>query len=211
MINKLFLILVSLPHIISVSAQNTVKIDKFDGYKFNFNTINNQYHIVEATSDLNNWLVVGHFNGDGNNAYFEDCRHHKKPEFQAYRILFQKALFKDGLYDREWVLEAIHQNGEIIIPAKKKVHSIIFSKKGRVTGKNDCNNYFGQFELINGNCISFPNGFASTQMFCFPKSLDTVFFNSLRKSKGFEIGEKLIIYFGDNSKNWLIFADGGDQ
>ena len=67
MIKKLFLILVSLPHIISVSAQNTVKIDKFDGSKFNFNTIKNQYHIVEATSDLNNWLVVGHFNGDGNN------------------------------------------------------------------------------------------------------------------------------------------------
>ncbi len=65
MIKIIFLILISLPHTISVSAQNTIEIDKFDGPKLKFNRIKNRYHIVEASSDLNNWLIVGHYTENG--------------------------------------------------------------------------------------------------------------------------------------------------
>lgn len=211
MMNKILLFIAfALAAFGSASAQDAIKIDNFDASNFHFETVNEQFHIVEASSDLNNWVIVGHYFGDGSKVYFEDCRHNKKQEFQAYRIVFQKALFK-GLYDRNWVLKSINENGEKITPAKNKVHSISFSISGRVTGNNDCNRYFGQFELNKGNCIIFPNGFASTLMFCMPQSLDEKFFSSLRQSKGFEIGEKLKIYFGDQSKNWMIFEAIDDE
>ena len=68
-----------------------------------------------------------------------------------------------GLYNRNWVLESIHKDGEKITPAKNKVHSINFSKNGRVTGKNDCNKYFGHFSLIKENGIKFHNNFKITK------------------------------------------------
>jgi hypothetical protein len=43
-------------------------------------------------------------------------------------------------------------------------------------------------------------------MACFPKSLGKKFISALSKSKSFEIGEKLKLYFADQPKNLLTFV-----
>ena len=190
-------------------GQEASKIDSFETapLTFGFSSSDGDYHLVQASRDLQKWVTVGQYPGSGKPAKFNDLRG-KLGEANFYRVITKSELFSDALLDREWKLVAFHKADEIIQPKTGRKHTLNLDRKGKVTGWNDCNRYFGSFKLEKGNWLKFGKGFGSTLMLCMPGSLDFEFFESLKTSKGFEVdGDKLKLYYGDNAEHWMEFRE----
>ena len=194
-----------------IYGQEAPKIESFNSkdISFRLKTELGRYHLVQSTRDFEGWRVVGHFLGDGQYADFKDYR----KQFGGsvfYRLITKQTPFKDGLYDREWKLVAIHEPDKTIFPKKGRTHSIEFSRDGSVGGRNDCNRYFGKCSIVKGNWLNFNSPFGSTLMFCMPESLDFKFFEVLKLAKGYEVeGDKLTVYYGTEANYLMEFEEVG--
>ncbi len=190
-------------------GQEASKIDSFETapLTFGFSSSDGDYHLAQASRDLRKWVTVGQYPGSGKPAQYQDFRS-KLAETHFYRVITKSEPFSDALLDREWKLVALHESDEIIRPKTGRKHTLNLDRKGKVTGWNDCNRYFGSFKLEKGNWLNFGKGFGSTLMLCMPGSLDFEFFESLKTSKGFEVdGDKLKLYYGDNAEYWMEFRE----
>jgi heat shock protein HslJ len=190
-------------------GQEAANIDSFEAatVSLGFPSSDGDYHLVQASRDLQKWVIVGQYPGNGKPAQFKDLRS-QLGDTHFYRIVTKSKPFPDGLLDREWKLVALHEADEIIQPKKGRTHSMTLSRDNRVAGRNDCNRYFGFYSMVKGNWLKFGEGFGSTLMLCMPGSLDFKFFESLHATKGFEVdGNKLKIYYGDNAEDWMEFED----
>ena len=192
-----------------VLGQEASNIDSFEvaTVSLEFPSSDGDYHLVQACRDLQKWVIVGQYPGNGKPAQFKDLRS-QLGDTQFYRVVTKSEPFLDGLLDREWKLVALHEADEIIKPKKGRTHSMTLSRDKKVAGRNDCNRYFGSYSMVKGNWLKFGKGFGSTLMLCMPGSLDFKFFESLHASKGFEVdGNKLKIYYGENAEDWMEFED----
>ena len=192
-----------------VLGQEASNIDSFEAatVSLEFPSSDGDYHLVQASRDLQRWVIVGQYPGNGKPAQFKDLRS-QLGDTQFYRVVTKSEPFLDGLLDREWKLVALHEADEIIKPKKGRTHSMTLSRDKRVAGRNDCNGYSGSYSMVKGNWLKFGKGFLSTKMLCMPGSLDFKFFESLHTTKGFEVdGNKLKVYYGDNAEDWMEFED----
>ena len=172
-----------------------------------FSSSDGDHHLVEASWNLQKWVTVGQYPGDGKPAKFNDLRG-QLGKAHFYRVVTNSKPFPDGLLDREWTLIAFYEADEIIRPKTGRRHTLNLDRNGKITGWNDCNRYFGSFKLEKGNWLKFGKGFGSTLMMCMPGSLDFEFFKSLQSSKGYEVdGDKLKLYYGDNAEHWMEFRE----
>ena len=190
-------------------GQEASNIDSFEAatVSLGFPSSDGDYHLVQASRDLQKWVIVGQYPGNGKPAQFKDLRS-QLGDNHFYRVVTKSEPFPDGLLDREWQLIALHESDEIIQPKKGRTHSMMLSRNKRVDGRNDCNRYSGSFSMVKGNWLKFGKSFLSTEMACMPDSLDFKFFETLHASKGFEVdGNKLKIYYGDNAEHWMEFED----
>ena len=190
-------------------GQEASNIDSFEAstVSLGFPSSDGDYHLVQASRDLQKWVIVGQYPGNGKPAQFKDLRS-QLGNTHFYRVVTKSKPFPDGLLDREWKLVALHEADKIIQPKKGRTHSMTLSRDKRVTGWNDCNRYFGSYSMVKGNWLKFGEGFGSTLMLCMPGSLDFKFFESLHASNGFEVdGNKLKIYYGNNAEDWMEFED----
>ena len=190
-------------------GQEASNIDSFEAatVSLGFPSSDGDYHLVQASRDLQKWVIVGQYPGNGKPAQFKDLRS-QLGDTHFYRVVTKSEPFPDGLLDREWKLVALHEADEIIQPKKGRTHSMTLSRDKRVAGRNDCNGYSGSYSMVKGNWLKFGKGFLSTKMLCMPGSLDFKFFKSLHASKGFEVdGNKLKIYYGENTEDWMEFED----
>ena len=190
-------------------GQEASNIDSFEAatVSLGFPSSDGDYHLVQASRDLQKWVIVGQYPGNGKPAQFKDLRS-QLGDTHFYRVVTKSEPFPDGLLDREWKLVALHEADEIIQPKKGRTHSMTLSRDKRVAGRNDCNGYSGSYSMVKGNWLKFGKGFLSTKMLCMPGSLDFKFFESLHASKGFEVdGNKLKVYYGDNDEDWMEFED----
>ena len=190
-------------------GQKAPNIDSFEAtaISLQFLSSDGDYHLVESSRDLKKWVIVGQYLGNGKAAQFKDVRS-QLGETHFYRVVTKSELFQDGLLDREWKLFAFHEADEITRPKTGRKHTLNLTRNGNVTGRNDCNSYFGTFTLEKGNWLKFGKGFDSTEMLCMPGSLDFKFFEMLHMSKGFEVdGNKLKLFYGDNAERWMEFSE----
>jgi|TARA_B100000959_G_C14927479_1_gene602101 heat shock protein HslJ len=190
-------------------GQEASNIDSFEAatVSLRFPSSDGDYHLVQASRDLKKWVIVGQYPGNGQVAWFKDLRS-QLGETHFYRVVTKSELFQDGLLDREWKLVAFHEADEITRPKTGRKHTLNLARNGNVTGRNDCNSYFGTFTLEKGNWLKFGKGFDSTEMLCMPGSLDFKFFEMLHMSKGFEVdGNKLKLFYGDNAERWMEFSE----
>ncbi|MDP6794080.1 MAG: META domain-containing protein [Verrucomicrobiota bacterium] len=172
-----------------------------------FSSSDGDYHLVQASWNLQKWVTVGQYPGNGKPAKFNDLRG-QLGKAHFYRVVTSSQPFPDGLLDREWKLIAFHEADEIIRPKTGRKHTLNLDRNGKITGWNDCNRYFGSFKLEKGNWLKFGKGFGSTLMLCMPGSLDFEFFKSLQSSKGFEVdGKKLKLHYGENAEHWMEFME----
>ena len=163
--------------------------------------------MVQASRDLQKWVTVGQYPGNGKPAQYQDFRS-KLAETHFYRVATEPEPFLDALLDREWKLVALHESDEILRPKVGRMHTMTLSRNNGVAGRNDCNSYSGTFSLVKGNWLKFGKNFMSTRMLCMRGSLDFKFFESLHASKGFEVdGDKLKLYYGDNAEHWMEFTE----
>ena len=190
-------------------GQEASNIDSFEAatVSLGFPSSDGDYHLVQASRDLQKWVIVGQYPGNGKPAQFKDLRS-QLGNTHFYRVVTKSEPFPDGLLDREWKLVALHESDEIIRPKAGRTHTMTLSRDGKVKGRNDCNSYSGTFSLVKGNWLKFGNHFMSTRMLCSSGSLDFKFFESLHASKGFEVdGDKLKLYYGNNAEHWMEFED----
>ena len=193
----------------SALGQEASKIDSFQAapVKLGFSSSDGDYHLVQASRDLQKWVTVGQYPGNEKPARYQDFRS-KLGETHFYRVATEPEPFLDALLDREWKLVAFHEADEITQPKKGRMHSMSLSRDKRVAGRNDCNGYSGSYSMVKGNWLKFGKSLLSSKMLCMPGSLDFKFFESLHAAKGFEVdGNKLKIYYGDNAENWMEFED----
>ena len=190
-------------------GQEASNIDSFKAapVSLGFPSSDGDYHLVQASRDLQKWVTVGQYAGNGKPAQYQDFRS-KLAETHFYRVATEPEPFLDALLYREWKLVALHESDEIIRPKVGRMHTMTLSRNNRVTGRNDCNSYSGTFSLVKGNWLKFGKNFMSTRMLCSSGSLDFKFFESLHASKGFEVdGDKLKLYYGNNAEHWMEFED----
>ena len=98
-----------------------------------------------------------------------------------------------SLTDRDWKwVRTEMNNDEIITPKKADAFSIAFKSDGSVSGRTDCNSFFGQYEIAEGK-LSF-GAMGSTKMFC-EGSQEDVFMKSLGEVESYFINKdnKLIL------------------
>lgn len=192
---------------IKAIPNHEVEIEAFNikSMSFAFASLDGYYHSVEASPNLEDWMIVGQFSGNGHRVQFEDQRG-DLGNTQFFRVKSQKAPMLNSLMEREWFLTAMHVNSEVITPKKNRVHTIQFKPNKSIEGRNDCNTYFGRYSLENGNTLNFGDAIASTKVLCEPGSIDSAFFQALGAAKGFEVTDKnLTIYYGPESQNRLEF------
>lgn len=193
----------------SALGQEASKIDSFQAapVKLGFSSSDGDYHLVQASRDLQKWVTVGQYPGNEKPARYQDFRS-KLGETHFYRVATEPEPFLDALLDREWKLVAFHEADEITQPKKGRMHSMSLSRDKRVAGRNDCNGYSGSYSMVKGNWLKFGKSLLSSKMLCMPGSLDFKFFESLHASKGFEVdGDKLKLYYGNNAEHWMEFED----
>jgi heat shock protein HslJ len=200
-----------LPLLLATPAlgQEASNIDSFEAatVSLGFPSSDGDYHLVEASRDLQKWVIVGQYPGNGKPAQFKDLRS-QLGNTHFYQVVTKSKPFPEGLLDRKWKLVALHEADEIIQPKKGRTHSMTLSRDNRAAGRNDCNGYSGSYSMVKGNWLKFGKNFLSTKMLCMPGSLDFKFFESLYAAKGFEVdGNKLKIYYGNNAEDWMEFED----
>jgi heat shock protein HslJ len=190
-------------------GQEASKIDSFEAapVKLGFSSSDGDYHLVQASRDMQKWVTVGQYPGNGKPAQYQDFRS-KLAETHFYRVATEPEPFLDALLDREWKLVALHESDEIIRPKVGRTHTMTLSRNNGVAGRNDCNSYSGTFSLVKGNWLKFGKNFMSTRMLCMRDSIDFKFFKSLHASKGFEVdSDKLKLYYGNNAEYWMEFRE----
>ncbi len=81
---------------------------------------------------------------------------------------------------------------------KKPTFSI---KNGKINGNNGCNNFGGNFELMENNAIAIDNLF-STKMFCIETAnLETAFMGALHKATTLKLENTDVTFFDAEGKN----------
>ncbi|MFQ3169345.1 MAG: heat shock protein HslJ [Limisphaerales bacterium] len=193
----------------SALGQEASKIHSFKAapVSLQFSSSDGDYHLVQSSRDLQKWVTVGQYPGNGKPAKFNDLRG-RLGDVHFYRVATEPEPFSDALLGRKWRLVAFHEADEITRPKAGRTYTVTLSRKGKVSGRNDCNSYSGIFSLVKGNWLKFGKQFMSTRMLCSSGSLDFKFFESLHASKGFEVdGDKLKLYYGDNAEHWMEFTE----
>lgn len=101
----------------------------------------------------------------------------------------------------EWGLKLIEgstNSFESLFPAHKPTLIIDLSTK-KVSGKNGCNNYLGNYK-IDGTAISFKDSKMAVTMMACPGNGDAFYMEMLKKIDRFSITEdgKELLFFGNN-------------
>ena len=166
--------------------------------RFEFVSMEGAFHVVESSADLEHWVIVAEFEGDGESVLYTEGREALGPR-QYYRVRSQTTPFEDALFDREWRLVSITDEDDVIEPLAGRTHTMRLSRAGGLGGRNDCNTMFGDYSLKGGNRLRIP-GIGSTMIACAPGSIDRVFIQELTRDVGvFEVDdEHLTIYVGND-------------
>ena len=151
-----------LPLLLATPAlgQEASNIDSFEAatVSLGFLSSDGDYHLVEASRDLQKWVIVGQYPGNGKPAQFKDLRS-QLGNTHFYQVVTKSKPFSDGLLDRKWKLVALHEADEIIQPKKGRTHSMTLSRDNRAAGRNDCNGYSGSYSMVKGNWLEFGESF----------------------------------------------------
>lgn len=117
-----------------------------------------------------------------------------------------------SIVGKHWKL--IELNGETVQSAGqsgKEPHMILNASENRVTGNGSCNSFFGNYELGNGNNITFSN-LGSTKMAC-PNNVMQVesrLFQALEAANKFSLrGDTLILTKADMTPLAKFVVSGG--
>jgi heat shock protein HslJ len=102
-----------------------------------------------------------------------------------YKVIKNKVDPK--LEDKKWVLTEL--NGQSIENSKGFIQFNMES--GRFAGNNTCNNFFGQYELTEGNRIKFGNA-GSTMMACPDMELQDRFMKALEMADNYTVAENVL-------------------
>lgn len=98
----------------------------------------------------------------------------------------------------QWVSVRLQPGGETTLIADPQNYTIIFNQDGTVTGKADCNNFFGKYSTENGLVIS---DLASSKMFCGEDSLDMQYLELLSN----------VVAGGPDGKGGLALENAGGE
>jgi len=103
-----------------------------------------------------------------------------------------------------WTLESLNIEGEIVKPPDGQLYTIQFKKDSTFTGKNDCNDIFGEYEIkSNNSLVIFKVGGSKANC---PNSMFLTYLDAIRSAKSYKIEKnRLYIYYRNNSI--LIFTD----
>jgi heat shock protein HslJ len=102
-----------------------------------------------------------------------------------YKLIKNKA--DATLEDKKWVL--IELTGQ---PVENSRGFIQFSSEtGRFSGNNTCNNFFGEYELMDGNRIKFGNA-GSTMMACPDMELQNKFMKVLETADNYSVADTVL-------------------
>ncbi len=105
--------------------------------------------------------------------------------------------------EREWKwVKTVMNDGTIMVPQRPDSFTITFQKDGSLNGTTDCNNFFGQFTMIDNKLAFGPIG--STKKAC-QNSQEGDFLNSLGEVDGFLVDPL------ENSLVLLIKFDSGSM
>ena len=95
--------------------------------------------------------------------------------------------------NREWKWASTQMNNDtVVFPKKKNAFTLTFKEDGSISGKTDCNSFFGQYKVAD-NKLSFDR-FGSTLMFC-EGSQESVFMKALNEIES---------YFIDKNNNLIL-------
>lgn len=105
-----------------------------------------------------------------------------------------------SLKDVTWVWQkTVETDGNIVVPNKIGAFTVTLAEDGKVSGKTDCNRFFGSYTLTSEGIISF-GPLASTLMFC-DGSQESLFTDYLAKVSSLRRDESgnLIFVLSNNS------------
>ncbi|MCC8089638.1 MAG: META domain-containing protein [Rikenellaceae bacterium] len=101
---------------------------------------------------------------------------------------------KVRLTDGEWRLESMHADDETFVLMDKNPSITFSDTSNMVHGYGGCNNYFGNYEVRNGNKISIST-LGSTLAMCPQIDTEDLFLHILSNATSYKIsGSELILY-----------------
>ena len=110
-----------------------------------------------------------------------------------------------ALIGTTWRWEKLIQADGSIVTPRSDVFSVTFGTDGKMTGKTDCNGFFGSYQLGSDGILSF-GALGSTMMFC-DNSQESVFTGAIQNvsSYGFEAnGDLTLTLKGGASKMYFV-------
>ena len=102
-------LLLSLLLAAQVIGQEASNIDSFEAatVSLGFPSSDGDYHLVEASRDLQKWVIVGQYPGNGKPTQLKDLRG-QLGNTHFYQVVTKSKPFPNGLLDRKWKLVALH-------------------------------------------------------------------------------------------------------
>jgi heat shock protein HslJ len=132
-----------------------------------------QYQVGES------WLL--HLDREGNRITGELA--------EKYRLA--KNMVDPALEDKKWMLTELMGKPLELTDGRREGY-IMFSKEtGSYSGKNTCNNFFGQYELMEGNRIRFGRA-GSTLMACPDMETEKLFMEVLQMADNYTIADSVL-------------------
>jgi heat shock protein HslJ len=114
-----------------------------------------------------------------------------------------------NLTDVVWQWESMTvQGGETTTVSNPDVFTAIFNEDGTMGGKNDCNDYMGEYTVDGNNITITP--LITTEAFCGEESLDILFRESLAEMVSFGLdGSGGLVMTNPGGEKRMVFSDGG--
>ncbi|MCS4433203.1 copper resistance protein NlpE N-terminal domain-containing protein [Aquiflexum gelatinilyticum] len=106
-----------------------------------------------------------------------------------YRLL--KNLTDPSLEDKKWVLEEVRGVPVTKGQGLKEAFILFEMETASFNGNGSCNNFFGPYELLEGNKIAFGNT-ASTMMACLDMQVEKEFLEVLRMVDNYSVGDSTL-------------------
>ena len=98
-----------------------------------------------------------------------------------------------------WTLESFDISGEIIKPPEEQVYNIQFKDDSTFSGRNDCNDIGGRYEIKQSGVMDITK-LGTSFALCGDKSMFREYYGSLEQIFSYEIDKnKLLLRYGDYS------------
>ena len=102
-----------------------------------------------------------------------------------------------------WTLESFEVEGEVIMPPKDQIYTILFKDDSTFTGKADCNDIFGKYLISSDQSIKVIK-IGTTFAYCGKNSMYTNYYSALDNIYSYRIDTtQLYLYYAKSSR--LIF------